>query len=1733
MSSPPSSSFPSSTSAPVSSTTPTGRSARSTRSLAAIRPASPPPSANQSSSYPSTLTATTPRSLRARISTLTPVSIATEERARKRFRYSTRSLYRTQLDNFSPTSLIRRKMAANSEAIHDMEVETEMDTETLLVTSRAAATATDSNVQISSIVTEQTLTEANNMVSSEDEDLFHDAHEYSFEMAPESHDEYEETETFNSNDIVTNEHDIDTSSDTMDTALDQEDEDDDDEEDEEEEEEDEEEEEEEEEEDEEDEAIEEQEMPDSLRAFVEHDPVARQRVQAMLNGIGPRIKSIMRQLRQRTDPSLHLIGLQELSELLLVSTEDMLTGVLSLDRLAQELVFHLKGEDPVCGGNPEIMLLACRCIANLMEVIPSSTSTLVCHEVIPILCAKLQAIEYIDLAEQALSTLVPISAEYPGYILRDNGILSVLMFIDFFTVNAQRTALTITANSCRAARAEQWDTINELLPTLERLLDYSDQRIMETVCLCFSRLVNGFMRHQDHLEHMMTTQVLRRFDDILRSTSTIKSSDRIQNHLLWMLCVIARVSPKLAVEVLKLNTIELIYQWLTGRMPPENNEEAVIPLSSMVTEAVSRTGDRLKNALGLLSELLPPVSIDSPSQSTTTNEAEIEATKSKREILDEYLSSDDRQRIVQWMLPVLVEVYTITIKVDIREKILAILLQLVEMITSTEQLHSLLKNVPVANVVASTLNDANLSLLSMFTIQLAYSLLLKLPNPYAILFDRESIRPMVEKLKDTADEEVKKLESKYKRESTKASDKDETSQMEEEEEEEDEETDDETSNDNEATTSSDVNETATLTNIRELLRERLLRQLNGRVSGLFDGNYRSSHNYAILILHKSCKLLELMDEQKAISSNDVEQRANLQRELQQLAKQLKSFDNQALESLSTIFETSLSLVSSMELVQSGIIESLIHYLVDESMSDAPSLEERHLHWISLFHQNNIVSVMESKMNGATSLAMLVKRLQEALSRHDALKVLNDYYGPFDDRSNVLGRQIRLRLMPADDVGVPKAYSNLVVSIHAAVPFQVLDDYLAPRLLEKMTKEHQVPVDRESDIDAIINDEQDNEDNEDDEDNEDNEDEGLSDQSDSIRLFDGNGGRIRRQSISSSLTSPTRAVTTEDTSQAMASTSSSSSSSSSTWKLDYQVEGHAVKLTDTIYSAIYPVISDSAMSSPWSHVYTVKYSKVLRNSHDEHDEEKKAQLKEEDKAESIAEPCLPILNLLDILYQINKRVEQGFYTKTEFINNQWTAKLRRQLEQPLVTISQLIPAEWLQLAEKYPFLFPLDTRQLLWKLGSFGYARALDYWLRKTGSTRDHSSGREQLLIGNIMKKHRARLARDHLLELALDLFASDQMSKKSEAMLEVEYVDEVGTGLGPTLEFYAQISKELQATRLGLWRSELANTLVNADGTLEDHYSNASSWGLFPKPVLPSNDSSMIRKYFWFMGRWIAQALMDNRLLDIPLSPIFIQKVLGRPIANHIHTLKQIDPAMAQSLQLLYGYIDQKRDLYRRDQNEETQAEFKALQQTVQQLGLDFTLPGYPSIELKNDGQEIDVTIYNLEEYIQLVLDWTLNKGIEEQATAFQEGFDSKFPIKSLLCFESDELLPLLSAAVEEWHLEVIIESIKTDHGYTTESMAVLHLAEIMCELDTNEQRLFLQFITGSPRLPVGGFKRLYPPLTVVRKLPESPLISDDYLPSVMTCVNYLKLPDYSSKELMKKRLFQAIKEGQGSFHMS
>lgn len=133
----------------------------------------------------------------------------------------------------------------------------------------------------------------------------------------------------------------------------------------------------------------------------------------MVSGVSTRLREILNNLRQKEDPSVQLIALQELSEILLVSTEDNLSGHFSPDQFVKELVRLMqpseRGEE-----NAEMMLLACRCIANLMEALPQSTANIVYGGAVAILCQKLLEINFIDLAEQALSVNISeaISLEF-------------------------------------------------------------------------------------------------------------------------------------------------------------------------------------------------------------------------------------------------------------------------------------------------------------------------------------------------------------------------------------------------------------------------------------------------------------------------------------------------------------------------------------------------------------------------------------------------------------------------------------------------------------------------------------------------------------------------------------------------------------------------------------------------------------------------------------------------------------------------------------------------------------------------------------------------------------------------------------------------------------------------------------------------------------------------------------------------------------------------------------------------------------------------------------------------------------------------------------------------------------------------------------------------------------------------------------------------------------------------
>ena len=54
--------------------------------------------------------------------------------------------------------------------------------------------------------------------------------------------------------------------------------------------------------------------------------------------------------------------------------------------------------------------------------------------------------------------------------------------------------------------------------------------------------------------------------------------------------------------------------------------------------------------------------------------------------------------------------------------------------------------------------------------------------------------------------------------------------------------------------------------------------------------------------------------------------------------------------------------------------------------------------------------------------------------------------------------------------------------------------------------------------------------------------------------------------------------------------------------------------------------------------------------------------------------------------------------------------------------------------------------------------------------------------------------------------------------------------------------------------------------------------------------------------------------------------------------------------------------------------------------------------------------------------------------------------------------------------MRYLMETCRPDHGYTHDSQPVRFLYEILSSYDAAEQSLFVRFVTGSPRLPIGGW---------------------------------------------------------------
>jgi len=186
-------------------------------------------------------------------------------------------------------------------------------------------------------------------------------------------------------------------------------------------------------------------------------------------------------------------------------------------------------------------------------------------------------------------------------------------------------------------------------------------------------------------------------------------------------------------------------------------------------------------------------------------------------------------------------------------------------------------------------------------------------------------------------------------------------------------------------------------------------------------------------------------------------------------------------------------------------------------------------------------------------------------------------------------------------------------------------------------------------------------------------------------------------------------------------------------------------------------------------------------------------------------------------------------------------------------------------------------------------------------------------------------------------------------------------------------------------------------------------------------------------------------------------------------------------------------------------------------------------VELKQNGANINVTEENKHEYVQAVAKMRMTTGIQEQIDAFLKGFYELIPQSLIQIFNEKELELLISGMP---HIDIDDLKNNTEYvGYVANDQIVRWFWECVKEFTEEEKALLIQFVTGTSKVPLEGFKALQGMSSSgPQKFQIHKSYRKDRLPTAHTCFNQLDLPQYDTKEELNKNLRLAIREGAEGF---
>ncbi|XP_024443585.1 E3 ubiquitin-protein ligase UPL4 isoform X2 [Populus trichocarpa] len=1400
------------------------------------------------------------------------------------------------------------------------------------------------------------------------------------------------------------------------------------------------------------------------------------------SGDHSRLKSCLFNLSERTEPSGQLAALTELCEVLSFCTEDSLSSTMA-DLLSPVLV-RLSRHD----SNPDIMLLAIRALTYLCDVFPRASVFLVRHDAIPAICQRLMAIEYLDVAEQCLQALEKITRDQPLPCLQAGAIMAVLSFIDFFSTSVQRVALSTVVNICKKLPSENFSPFMEAVPILCNLLQYEDRQLVENVAICLIKIAERVSQSSEMLDELCKHGLINQATHLVQLNSRTTLSQPVYNGLIGLLVKLSSGSIVAFRTLYELNISSILKDLF-----------ATYDLSHGISSphVIDGQGNQVHEVLKLLNELLPTVARNQDAQQLVLDK---EAFLANHPDLLHKFGSD--------IIPSLIQVVNSGANLYVCYGCLYVINKLVYL-SKSDMLLELLKNTNFSSFLAGVLTRKDHHVL-MLALQITETILQKLPDVFVNSFIKEGVFFAIDGL---------------------------------------------------------------------LVPEKCSQLIFPACNGIhlpLNSNQKSSSKVVMRCLcyafdtgqslsaseTGTCKLekdtvenlgkhirisyfaLESCDSEKGLT--------DILQKLRALSAELSDLMNMSVKigSCTQDEEKCYSIlcqimekldgrepVSTFEFIESGIVKILVNYLFNgkylrekvepqSTFDDFYVVEKRFEVFARL--------LSSSDLSEESPLSALIQKLQGALSSSENFPVILSHASKYRSSFAIIpnGRRtsypcLRVRFVRGEGETCLCNYSEDPVTVDPLSSVNTIEGFLSPKVRIKGTEQIESaaqalepaenvqfkspstanPSEGESSglmepdsmaFDLLVM--QDNEAN-------------LSQPPPELDV------NLIQRNPDETLSNDTHIVSVEDIVQSPSCADDSTKSHCPTScsngdampKLVFYLEGQQLDRTLTLYQAILQqkVKADHEINSTaklWTQVHTLTYRIAV------------------DTRDDNTQDCPRLIDNLD-----NLRVAARPVAQNEFVSSKLTEKLEQQMRDSLAVSMGGMPVWCNQLMNSCSFLFSFETRCKYFQLSAFGCQQ-----IQIQPSSHNNSGVlRDRLPSAGSLSRKKFIVLRDQVLESAAQMMDRYAHLK---VPIEVVYNEEVGTGLGPTLEFYTLVSKEFQKSGIGMWREDHISfpTIEN----LQAEYSGIvkSPFGLFPRPWSPTVDASdgvqfseVIKKFF-LLGQIVAKALQDGRVLDLPFAKVFYKLILQQEL--NLYDIQSFDPELGRTLLEFQALVNRKKNMGLVIVENSSSTQDACFWNTrIEDLCLDFTLPGYSDYILSFDEDHKIVNMDNLEVYVSHIVDATIHTGISRQVEAFKSGFNQVFPIKHLMIFTEEELERLLCGERDFWAFNELLDHIKFDHGYTASSPPIVNLLEIIKEFEYEQRRSFLQFVTGAPRLPTGGLASLNPKLTIVRKHCSN--CEDVDLPSVMTCANYLKLPPYSSKDKMKEKLLYAITEGQGSFHLS